>query len=142
MSLTGDFAKLQTMIAAFEEAGASDFTGALGKNLAAETISLVQREFRSQSDPYGAAWAPLKARSGMILSDTGHLRGSVTVAGSSTEVRVVIGASYGAYHQRGTRRMPARPILPREGDIPSAWVSAYFDVTISLLDQVFAAAAQ
>lgn len=143
MPLTGDFGKLQKLIGAFEKAAGKDFARSLALNLAAETISLVQREFRSQSDPYGDAWAPLKARAGMILSDTGHLRNSVAIAAATgSQIRIAIGASYAPFHQKGTKRMPQRMILPRDGDLPAAWASEYLAVTTSLLEQVFAKAAQ
>lgn len=137
MSLSGDFSALAALIHSFEKASDPSLFGKLSTALTAEATQLVQAEFGSQSDPYGNAWAPLKARAGMILSDTGRLRGSVASSSSSNEVRVRVTASYGVYHQHGTSRMPKRQILPNEGDLPGEWRSAFTDATTELIQHLF-----
>lgn len=83
----------------------------------------VRREFTAEADPYGAAWAALApstvARKGSskILTETGLTAGSVDTVVSGTTIRVSVGGE-SHWHQSG---MPARPILPNEGDIPGDW---------------------
>lgn len=139
MSLSGDFSALAALIHSFEKASDPSLFGKLSTALTAEAVHLVQAEFGAQSDPYGNAWAraPLKARAGMILSDTGRLRGSVTSSSGSNEVRVRVTASYGVYHQHGTSRMPKRQILPNEGDLPGEWRSAFTEATTELIHTLF-----
>lgn len=78
--------------------------------------------FRQQAAPTGAAWAPLAAstltrrRGGgagaRILQDTGVLRNSITTQLlSSHAVAVGTRMEYAKFHQFGTRKMPARPML-------------------------------
>ena len=82
---------------------------------------LSQQAFRDGSDPAtGDAWkklspATLAMRRGttaQILVDTGRLRKSIVaiITGRKT-VAVGTSAKYGAYHQFGTKHMPARPFL-------------------------------
>jgi phage gpG-like protein len=98
-----------------------------------------KRAFAESRSPEGQAWAPLKrprnrprerrarkqaARQGRtaaadkVLVDTGLLMMSVTAAGpggvvaiAPTSVTVGTTVPYAGYHQRGTRRMVARPFL-------------------------------
>lgn len=137
MSLSGDFSALAALIHSFEKASDPSVFGKLSAALSAEALQLVQAGFASQSDPYGAAWAPLKVRDGMILQDTGRLRGSVTSSSGNNEVRLRVTAAYGAFHQRGTSRMPKRQILPNDGDLPAEWRSAFTEATTELIHHLF-----
>lgn len=137
MSLTGDFAGLAKLIDKFEKAGDPSLFDALSRALTAEAISLTQAGFAGQHSPYDEAWAPLKRRAGMILQDTGRLRGSVTASSSRTEVRIRATAAYGAFHQYGTSRMPKREFLPREGELPPAWRAPFEDATTELIEALF-----
>lgn len=83
--------------------------GAVGRELGA----IVREAFAGERSPAGDAWKPLRRpRPGRILERSGRLRkaaGRVLFAGQ----RIVIDLPlYGAYHQDGTGRMPARPFLP------------------------------
>lgn len=99
----------------------------------------------------GVRWAPLKpatlaararargkaaagAGKADVLRDTGRLLRSLTpgvdgvARGPDQVVRtlpgaVVVGTNvpYAEYHQTGTRHLPARPVLPRNGRIPPAY---------------------
>jgi len=97
---------------------------------AAEAIEqLIQKEFDDGANPYGAAWAPLapatvaRGRSAPPLTDTGELRNVSVTAAQGAGIRIELGESYGAFHQVGTGRMPARPILPT-GPLPAEWSAA------------------
>lgn len=137
MPLSGDFDALSTLVRKFEVAGDTETLGQLSHALADEALQLIQAGFANQADPYGKAWAPLKRREGMILSDTGRLRGSVTVNSSPGEIRLRGTASYGTFHQNGTRYMPKRQILPNDGDLPGSWRAAFNEATEALFRHLF-----
>lgn len=83
----------------------------------------ITREFRTGTDPYGRKWARLANGEPSYLTDTWKLRDGTRAAlmpGGRKGVRIVIGASYGKFHQLGTNRMPARKILPERG-MPERW---------------------
>ena len=104
--------------------------------LAEESINLVREGFAGTHAPDGSGWAPRKSGAGKVLhGPTGALRtswnrGSATATGFA--VRSAVG--YAAYHQSGTRHMPARKMVPDDGELPSAWESRYDEVTEEILD--------
>ena len=93
--------------------------------------------FEHGEAPDGSAWAGLKqprkgqkGRSDQVLVDTGQLRNSITkqILGSSV-LMIGSNAGYAAWHQFGTRHIPARPFLGVSDDlIQSAQelIHAYF----------------
>ncbi|MCC6213733.1 MAG: phage virion morphogenesis protein [Polyangiaceae bacterium] len=113
MSVTGDFAELQRIASRIRKLprGLTKMAKAIGE----EGVELVRMGFESTADPYGALWAPLKARSGKTLQDTGRLRNSYHYRVRGTTVTIGGGAKYGQYHQAGTKRMPARKMIPDQG---------------------------
>lgn len=121
MGLKGDTAQLKRIARKVRDAFGPDGMRGLSRNLAEETVELIREGFDRQGDPYGRGWAPLKARSGKILQDTGLLRRfkptHVTVRGFT----VSSGATYGPFHQSGTSRMPARKMVP-DGGMPARWM--------------------
>lgn len=98
--------------------------------LAAPGINrLIREQFRAGVDPYGRAWADLRpatiarGRRPPPLTDTGKLRDGTRVRpfpGRRAGLQLVVGESYGRFHQTGTSRMVARRILPQQG-MPRAW---------------------
>lgn len=87
---------------------------------------LVRETFDRSRAPTGEAWRPLKRgpskrRPGRRpLVDTGRLRAWAShgmIAGSSATWDA---PGYGAFHQFGTARIPARPFLP-PGRLPLLW---------------------
>jgi hypothetical protein len=89
--------------------------------LAKKLQARIDAQFANGTDSYGKAWAPTKKGNHPPLTETGALRGSAQVkplpgAGVSIEV-----SDFKApFHQGGTSRMPARPILPTAGP-PATW---------------------
>lgn len=86
-------------------------------------------QFNRGVDPYGKAWKPLapstiaKGRHPPPLDATGKMRRGLRVRprqGGGVEIVFTTRAKIASYHQTGTRRMPARPVLPR-GAFPKAW---------------------
>lgn len=76
-----------------------------------EVLRIVERFERSQA-PDGSSWAALKTRNGKPLLDTGALRKSIQkqiLGGVSLEIGTNL--SYAAFHQFGTKYIPARRFL-------------------------------
>lgn len=132
MGIKGDTAKLRRIAKQGKSAFGSAGMQGLSRNLAEETVELVREGFDKERDPFGKRWAKLKYRSGRILQDTGRLRifkpGSVTAKGFT----VSSGAPYGRYHQGGTRRIPARKMVPDSG-LPARWRTALVRVAKAYL---------
>jgi hypothetical protein len=84
-------------------------------------LKRAEQGFRTETDPYGQKWAPLspatiaeKERLGYprkILTRKGDMRRSPTPTIQGKSVKITI-AFPGEFHQRGTRKMPQRQILP------------------------------
>lgn len=84
-------------------------------------------------DPDGEPWAPWSqsyeesGRGLSLLENTGRLRKSFRVKSSTRTMTVENRAPYAKYHQRGTRRMPARPFMgwgPEELEIANRAATA------------------
>jgi phage gpG-like protein len=83
------------------------FLAKVAKQLQAEALKLVADGFKSETDPNGQAWAPIK-RAGKILQDTGRLRASwAPVADGPEGFRIASNVEYAAAHQDGAH-YPAR----------------------------------
>jgi hypothetical protein len=138
LRITGQFDKL----AAFGRklSSAPRLLGTLSRNLAEESITLAAEGYRAAQDPYGAAWPPRKSRGGgrALLVRTGALRNSASVAAANKRFFIVAYTmAYAQFHQRGTRRMARRSVLPRGGRIPGSWAAAYSDVFEELMGDHF-----
>jgi len=98
---------------------------------AAELRQRLLLQFESEGSAYGEPWLPRKARDKNLprrplLFQTGRLKHSITDRDSPDHIEepetgadrpTLLFASrvlYATFHQRGTRRMPARPILTPE----------------------------
>lgn len=106
----------------------------LGGKVANSTIMLdevgdylegrILENFRKEVDPYNSKWAPLspatiadKKRKGYPLDKllrTGKMKRSLKVITTGKTLRIEIDFP-AQFHQRGTRRMPQRQILPEDG---------------------------
>lgn len=97
-----------------------------------------KKQFASETDPDGAAWAPLarstlrRKKTRSILRETGSTAVSVAMVGpSGLVVRIVVGTDYAIYHQTGTTKMPQRKILgwaDRDREAIAKIFEAYFSV--------------
>ena len=104
----------------------------------ADLMERVEEGFEREHDPYGLPWKPLapatleRRRKGgegaKILQDTGVMRRSLNyrVVGRNA-VAVGFADRKAAWHQEGTDRIPARPMLPwRRGpgglQLPPSWL--------------------
>jgi phage gpG-like protein len=73
--------------------------------IASKIKSDLKRKYKDASDFNGAAWVPKKG-SGQLLIDTGETYGSLTSASNTVSI-----AGKMIYHQDGTSKIPARPII-------------------------------
>jgi hypothetical protein len=100
---------------------------------APEIERLITEQFWAGTDPFGNPWATL-VRTGeqSHLIDTGALLSSVHITGQSDGLGFEMDY-YGGYHQTGTSRMVARPILPLAGDYPDSWDNTIANEMLALL---------
>lgn len=95
------------------------------KEFGEHMVNRIDDTFRTESDPYGAKWAPLSAatirakrrRGGIqkILQQTGRMRATANYRVIGAVLQIGLSDRKAVFHQMGTRRMPARPILPDRG---------------------------
>lgn len=99
---------------------------------ASDNLDEVMRDqFGSETDPYGKPWAPLaestvqrKHGDARILRDSDYMLDSLRVAPmSGAGISVTLDPPYTAFHQVGTRNMPARRLLPVAA-LPATWRAA------------------
>ena len=77
------------------------------------------------------AWAPRKPPTGTwpLLEKTGKMRRGFKVVATSAQLQIHNSQEYLKYHQNGTAKMQARPVLPGSGLTPS-W-QEYIDVSVA-----------
>ena len=106
--------------------------------IGSDLMERVEEGFEYEHDPYGLPWKPLAPATlehrrmhgagAKILQDTGDMRRSLNyrVVGRNA-VAVGFADRKAAWHQEGTDRIPARPMLPwRRGpgglQLPPSWL--------------------
>ncbi|MBN3949369.1 MAG: phage virion morphogenesis protein [Nostoc sp. NMS7] len=105
-------------------------------------LKRAEQGFRTETDPYGQKWAPLspatiaqKERLGYprkILTRKGDMRKSPTATIQGKSVKITI-AFPSEFHQRGTRKMPKRQILP-EGRLSKTDERNIIDLAVDYLE--------
>lgn len=87
--------------------------------VAEDVRTFVDDRFESKTGPTGASWAPMaestrrqRGDDASLMIDTARLRQSIAVVVGKSEMRVGTNVEYGAYHQLGAARLPARRFLP------------------------------
>lgn len=109
VSIKGDSARLNGLIATLKDFAGSGPLSTLSKELAEESLYLIRQGFRKEQDPYGNDWAPLKHRKGRILRDTGRLANSFgRVRANRNGFVVGSNVDYSSVHQGGAS-YTARP---------------------------------
>jgi len=99
----------------------------INRELAREAVAEVQRGFDRRASPYGVPWRPTKRRN-PILEKTGALRRGIKpfITNGKLELRATgSAAKYAAFHQYGTRKMPARKFLPDSGQLPPVFEKSF-----------------
>jgi phage gpG-like protein len=112
---------------------------AIGLQVGEEFLGLVQDGFREQRNPFGHAWPPKKRPDGraILVGRTTRLRRSWHLERTARGVITIASAVvYTPYHQHGTRRMPARKMVP-DDELPPAWNAALNETALELLEQHF-----
>lgn len=122
----GDFGRLEALIARARNIASPAFRQAALSNLAEAARTEIVLGFERGADPHDSRWAPLKVRhgrrvGGQPLRDTGRLQNSFNVRTSATGIVIRSNVTYAGYHQYGTRRMVARPMVPSGQDLGPRW---------------------
>jgi phage gpG-like protein len=128
--IRGDFGRLEDLVRRAAEIASPQFRHRVLQNVAEAARTEIVLGFERGADPYGRKWEPLKARrgrriGGQPLLDTGRLRSSFFVSPTSQGIVVRTNVSYAGYHQFGTRRIPARPMLPSGKELGPFWRRAF-----------------
>lgn len=135
LTVSGDFGKLRELAAKLERLAGPGAVRDLASVLAEEARELADEGFAGSHDPAGTPWAPLKVRAGQPLRDTGRLQRSFTKSVSSGGFTIRYSAAYGGYHQSGTSRMVARPMLPGDS-MPARWATSFHEAAEEYLDSL------
>jgi phage gpG-like protein len=133
---------VENALATFEESLAEQSPALM--RIADDFREMIAQQFASEGQAEGTPWPPRKfssarsTRRGVqagrgpaspLLIRTGALRDSLTTPGAAGPVEELEGYSitlgsrlpYASYHQTGTRRMPARPIIVLSGTRAERW---------------------
>ena len=113
------------------DAGKEDLYTRIGDKIS----DLIQQEWDTESDPFGASWAPT-TRPNPILEDTGEMRGSYQYEVTSGGITFLIEDWKAVFHQYGTSKMVARPMFP-EDEIPPSWQQAIQEAADEFMAEVF-----
>ena len=90
-------------------------------DMATEALRLLDEGYGRRRNPYGTKWrARRRPAPWPILEKSGRLRGSLRVLPMRRGFKMSFGTRYGIYHQRGTRSIARRAILPDRG-LPAKW---------------------
>lgn len=84
-----------------------------------EKEKLIERQFDTNSDPFGNAWTPLKASTirqkkqnkDKILTHYGKMRRQFKAKIEKVGILIYNEAGYSGFHQTGTKKMPRRLLL-------------------------------
>jgi len=82
----------------------------LMKILGQTGVSRIKMGFKRGVSPNGSGWAPLKARSGQPLRDTGRLMNSTAYKASKDKVFIGTNVFYAATHQFGATIKPSTEV--------------------------------
>jgi hypothetical protein len=119
--LTGDFKKLELMIARMNELGSARARVTLSRTVAAAAIRLIDEGFREGRAPTGRAWPAPKHRAGPAMRDTEALRRSFAIRSvreDGFEIRSSL--SHAGALQKGAKLSRSRARRPRRRGIRRA----------------------
>ena len=115
-----------------------DIRAAAARGAVAALENLIDERFEARADPSGSPWAPRKPPTGSwpILERTGKMRRGFKVIATAAQMKVLNDRPYLQYHQTGTSRMVARPVLPN-GDMPPEWERRIDSAMSNAIDRFF-----
>lgn len=99
-----------------------DMLGAVHKTVGRRVRSLISEGFEKREAPDGHAWAKRETdKPHPILEETGKMRRGWRVITSPKGISAKNTVKHTRFHQKGTRYMPARPMIPMRGRLPEKW---------------------
>lgn len=123
MSLKGSFSKLSTLregLARVQGYGVD----AVAESAANELARVVDKQFEQGRGPDGKRWARLANGEASHLEETKEMRETVTVVPTVKAIdgRITGKRGQARFHQNGTSKMPARPLVPEPNEpLPDRW---------------------
>lgn len=126
MPLRGDVGQLRDLSARLRLLANGDHLEVAAQSLKGAVMKLTADQFKAESDPYGARWAPLKrertrnrkarkkGRKGghKIGQDTGRMRASLSVSAQGRQLVIGYPVEYAEWFNDGTRRQASRLLVP------------------------------
>jgi len=155
LPVSGAFSELGRTIESLRRVAAGETVQSFADALRARALELAAQGWDAKESPRGVPWRPAKGGLAGDLSLTGRLRAALRVeprAGGfaiTDRAQAASGQFYGGTHQYGRTmrarglkpmrwrtpdgrwhsawkvRVPARPILPRSGELPARWAQAF-----------------
>lgn len=105
--------------------------------MAEEALELVAEGFATQTDPYGKPWKEKSVDDGrsILVGKTARLRrGWHKLNSGRSGFTISPSVDYAGFHQRGTKRMVARMMVPsRSRGLPAKWRNALNAVAVEHL---------
>jgi phage gpG-like protein len=165
MSVTGPFAALSQTRELLQGMAKGEAVRTIGAALRDRAFELAAQGWDARESPRGMPWRPAKAGFSGSLLLTGRLRAALQVEtrargfALTDRAQAASGQFYGGTHQYGRTvrakglkpmrwrtpdgrwhsatkvRVPARPILPRSGELPQRWAEAFEAVITKQMDE-------
>jgi phage gpG-like protein len=135
--ITGSDSQWEELMKDIGELESTEFLAELGHDLAVVVDDQIREGFKSSQDPYGQQWAPrAQEYPWPPLLKTYEMAGTFITTGNSDGVTVENPTVYASFHQLGTRRMDARPMLPVGQDL-GRWEQPMIEATVKAVEKVF-----
>jgi phage gpG-like protein len=164
MPVSGPFSELGRTIELLRRVAAGETVQSFGEALRLRALELAAQGWDAKESPRGVPWRPAKGGLAGDLSLSGRLRAALRVEARprgfaiTDRAQAASGQYYGGTHQYGRTmrakglkpmrwrtpdgrwhsawkvRVPARPILPRSGELPERWAEA-FEAVLSTLER-------
>lgn len=132
MPLTGNFGALARWEQQLGKISDGRVAFEIADEMSDRALALVAEGFAKESDPFGRRWAPKKRDDGrpILRGETNRLVQYRKAFVNQHGFRVESRAPYARYHQTGTRKMVARPMVPVGNRLPPKWTNEFRGVFI------------
>jgi phage gpG-like protein len=137
MPLTGDFGALARWERQLGQIASPRVAFEIADGMADAALGLVAETFGREADPFGNRWKPRKHDTGrpLLRGKTSRLVTWRKQFVNQHGYRIASAAPYAKFHQDGTKRMPARRMVPN-GRLPAKWASEFRGVFVSRMRQI------